>query len=69
MQTKEVQYKPLIRPEDEPAIDRNKDIMDAYRPALRTFYFDSTKYETYLEQLGIEYPTLWREGECIVGTP
>ena len=69
VQTKDVQYKPLIREEDEPALERNQDIMDEFRPALRTFYFDSTKYETYLEQLGIEYPTLRRDGKCIVGTP
>ena len=69
VQTKDVQYKPFIREQDEPAIERNQDIMDEFRPALRTFYFDSTKYETYLEQLGIEYPTLRRDGKCIVGTP
>ena len=55
--------------EDEPAIERNKNIMDEFRPALRKFYFDSTNYDTYLEQLGIEYPTLRRDGKCIVGTP
>jgi aminobenzoyl-glutamate utilization protein B len=25
---------------------------------MRPFYFDPTKYKTYLEQLGIEYPTV-----------
>jgi aminobenzoyl-glutamate utilization protein B len=25
---------------------------------LKKFYYDSTKYKTYLEQLGIQYPTI-----------
>jgi len=33
-------------------------IMDEFRPKLRTYYYDETKYNTYLEQLGIKYPTL-----------
>jgi aminobenzoyl-glutamate utilization protein B len=32
--------------------------MEKYRPLQRPFYYDSSKYKTYLEQLGIEYPTL-----------
>jgi len=68
VQTKDVQYKPFIRPEDEPAIERNRDIMDRFRPEMRKFYFDATKYDTYLKQLGVEYPTLRRNGECVVGT-
>ncbi len=58
VQTKEVKYKPLIRPEDQPAIWLNKKIMDEYRPQMRKYYFDSSKYKTYLEQLGIQYPTM-----------
>jgi aminobenzoyl-glutamate utilization protein B len=61
VQTKEVKYKPLIRPEDQPAIFLNKKIMDEYRPQMRKYYFDSSKYKTYLEQLGIQYPTLRSE--------
>jgi len=58
VQTKETQYTPLIRPEDRPAIDLNTDIMQRYRPEMRKHYYDPTKYKTYLEQLGIEYPTV-----------
>jgi aminobenzoyl-glutamate utilization protein B len=58
VQTKDVKYTPLIRPEDQPAIHLNKAIMDKYRPEMRKFYFDSTKYKTYLDQLGIKYPTV-----------
>jgi aminobenzoyl-glutamate utilization protein B len=25
---------------------------------MKKYYFDPTKYKTYLEQLGIEYPTV-----------
>ena len=49
-------YKPLLRPNDQPAIWLNKDIMERYRPELRKFYYDPTKYKSYLEQLGIAYP-------------
>jgi aminobenzoyl-glutamate utilization protein B len=62
VQTETQQYEPLIRPEDQPAIDLNLEIMDRYREQMREFYFDPTRYKTYLEQLGIEYPVIRREG-------
>ena len=49
-------YKPLLRPDDKPAIWLNKDAMDRFRPELRKFYYDPAKYKSYLEQLGIAYP-------------
>jgi aminobenzoyl-glutamate utilization protein B len=58
VQTKEITYEPLIRPEDTPAIHMNRERMEKYRPEMRKYYFDPTKYKTYLEQLGIEYPTI-----------
>jgi aminobenzoyl-glutamate utilization protein B len=58
VQTKETKYTPLVRPEDTPAIWLNKEIMDRYRPEMRKHYYDPTRYKTYLEQLGIEYPTV-----------
>jgi aminobenzoyl-glutamate utilization protein B len=58
VQTKDVKYEPLIRPEDTPAIWLNAEVMAKYRPEMRKYYFDSTKYKTYLEQLGITYPTV-----------
>ncbi len=69
VQTKDLKYTPFIRPEDEPAIDRNRDIMARYREQMKPFYFQPERYETYLEQLGIEYPTIRRGGECSVQTP
>jgi aminobenzoyl-glutamate utilization protein B len=58
VQTKNVQYAPLIRPEDTPAIWLNEETMAKYRPELRKYYYDPTKYKTYLDQLGIKYPTV-----------
>jgi aminobenzoyl-glutamate utilization protein B len=58
VQTKEIKYEPLIRPEDKPAIELNKAVMDRYRPELRKMYYDPSRYKTYLEQLGIAYPTV-----------
>lgn len=58
VQTKDVKYFPLMRPEDKPAIWLNKAIMDKYRPEMRKYYYDPTKYKTYLDQLGIKYPTV-----------
>jgi aminobenzoyl-glutamate utilization protein B len=58
VQTKTVKYEPLIRPTDTPAIHLNRAIMEKYRPEMRKYYFDSSRYKTYLEQLGIQYPTL-----------
>jgi aminobenzoyl-glutamate utilization protein B len=58
VQTKEIKYEPLIRPQDKPAIELNTDIMAKFRPEMRKFYYDPLKYKTYLEQLGIQYPTV-----------
>jgi aminobenzoyl-glutamate utilization protein B len=58
VQTKEMKYEPLIRAEDMPAIEMNKDRMGRYREQMRKYYYDPTRYKTYLEQLGIQYPTV-----------
>ena len=52
------EYVPMVTDEDEPAIYLNTNIMDEFRPSLEKFYYDETKFESYLEQLGIEYPTV-----------
>jgi aminobenzoyl-glutamate utilization protein B len=57
VQTKTTKYVPLIRPQDQPAIWLNKERMEKYRPEMRKYYYDPTKYKNYLEQLGIKYPT------------
>jgi aminobenzoyl-glutamate utilization protein B len=58
VQTKNVTYTPLIRPQDAPAVWLNEATMAKYRPELKKYYYDPTKYKTYLDQLGIKYPTV-----------
>ena len=58
VQTKDMRYTPLIAPDDQPAIDMNREKMEKFRPQMRKYYYDSSKYKTYLEQLGIQYPTV-----------
>jgi aminobenzoyl-glutamate utilization protein B len=57
-QTKDLQYTPLVGPKDFPATYLNKEIMAEFKPSLEKFYYEPTKYKTYLEQLGIAYPTI-----------
>ena len=61
VQTKDTKYQPLISAEDKPPIWLNQRTMDNYREQMRKFYYRPEKYDTYLEQLGIKYPTV-REG-------
>src|SRR5476651_141610 len=56
-QTKDRKYVSFLRPEDTPAIWLNKERMEKYRPEMKKYYYDPTKYKNYLEQLGIKYPT------------
>ena len=58
VQTAEETYVPFIGPDDPPAIEKNADIMDEFRPQLEELYYDPTQYDTYLEQLGIDYPQI-----------
>lgn len=60
VQTKDQKYIPLIGPKDPPPTWLNRRTMDQYRPQMRRFYYDETQYGSYLEQLGITYPTLRR---------
>ncbi|GAB3962095.1 M20 family metallopeptidase [Spirosoma harenae] len=57
-QTKDIKYEPLISSKEKPAIYLNKKIMDEFKPKLSTFYYDPSKYKSYLQQLGITYPTV-----------
>ena len=58
VQTKEMKYKSFLSPTDQPPIWLNAEIMAKYRPAMQKFYYDPKKFKTYLEQLGITYPTV-----------
>jgi aminobenzoyl-glutamate utilization protein B len=58
VQTKDVKYKSFLRPDDKPALWLNEKTMQQYREKMKTLYYDPSKYATYLEQLGIQYPTV-----------
>ncbi len=49
-------YDPVLTDEDMPANDLNTEIMAQLRPTLEQYYYDPSKYDSYLEQLGVSYP-------------
>jgi aminobenzoyl-glutamate utilization protein B len=57
-QTRDQKYIPFIGKDDPPATWLNTRAMADVRPKMKPMYFDSSKYKTYLEQLGITYPTV-----------
>jgi aminobenzoyl-glutamate utilization protein B len=57
-QTKDIKYEPLVGEKDQPAIYLNQKIMSEFAPKLKPLYYNPAKYKTYLEQLGIKYPTV-----------
>ena len=62
VQQADTEYTSFLRPQDEPAIWLNAEIMQRFKPQLEQYYYDPSRCDTYLEQLGIEYPTI-RESE------
>ena len=52
------EYVPFISKDDPPAIEKNLGIMNTYRERMRHYYYDPSRYDTYLEQLGVDYPQL-----------
>lgn len=58
VQTKDRKYVPLIRDTDQPATFLNTAVQEKFRPELKKYYYDPSRYRTYLEQLGIQYPTV-----------
>ena len=58
VQSKETTYKPMITADDPPPVELNTQIMTTFRQELEKFYYDETKYDSYLDQLGVSYPTL-----------
>lgn len=61
VQTKELKYQSLLREQDVPQIHLNEEIMGQYRDKMRKFYYDADKYDSYLQQLGVDYPTVKAE--------
>jgi len=62
-QSSKQKYIPMVSSDDQPATFLNKGIMAQFQPGIQPFYYDETKYDTYLEQLGIIYPTLRSDQE------
>ena len=58
VQLKNNKVLPLLADSDQPQIHLNRETMERYRPQMQKFYFDASKYDTYLDQLGIKFPTL-----------
>jgi len=48
----------LLAETDQPQVQINRDTMARFRPEMRKFYYDATKYDTYLDQLGVKFPQL-----------
>ncbi|MFB3829742.1 MAG: amidohydrolase [Bryobacteraceae bacterium] len=59
-QTKTVKWKSLIPEDTKPPIDLNREKMERFRPALKKLHYDPSRYASYLEQLGVQYPTTAR---------
>lgn len=57
VQGKDTRYTPFLGPEDVPAVHLNKETMEKYRPLMKEYYFDPSQHETYMDQLGVVYPT------------
>lgn len=58
VQTKDVKYIPFIKADTPAPTWLNTEILNKYREEMRKFYYDPAKYPTYLDQLGITYPTV-----------
>ncbi|MEX2299813.1 MAG: amidohydrolase [Bryobacterales bacterium] len=57
-QTKETKWESLIPADVAPPVYLNKEKMERYRPELEKLRYDPSKFNTYLDQLGIVYPTV-----------
>jgi aminobenzoyl-glutamate utilization protein B len=58
VQLKNHKVLPLLSETDQPQIHLNRETMERFRPEMRKFYYDASKYDTYLDQLGVKFPTL-----------
>jgi aminobenzoyl-glutamate utilization protein B len=56
VENKDEHYIPFLSATDRPHIEQNAETMAAFRPAMQKYYYDPSKYPTYLDQLGIKWP-------------
>lgn len=57
-QTAATKWQSLIPPGTKPPIQMNREKMERFAPELKKLRYDPEKYGSYLEQLGITYPTV-----------
>jgi aminobenzoyl-glutamate utilization protein B len=60
VQLKNNKVLPFLADTDMPQIQINRDTMERFRPKMRAYYYDAEKYDTYLDQLGVKFPTMSR---------
>ena len=60
VQLKEYTWESLIPLGTPPPTHLNRERMAGFRPQLEALRYDPSRYETYLEQLGVAYPTTGR---------
>ena len=58
VQTKDMKYTPFIARDTPAPTFLNTEIPEKYRAEMRKYYYDPSRYPTYLDQLGIKYPTV-----------
>jgi aminobenzoyl-glutamate utilization protein B len=58
VQLKEQKPESFLAETDMPQIQINRETMARFRPEMQKFYYDATRYDTYLEQLGVQFPQL-----------
>ncbi len=56
-QTKERKWQSLVPEGTTAPIELNREKMQRFRPQLEKLRYDPSRYKTYLEQLGVRYPT------------
>jgi len=64
VQLKTDTYAPVLTEKDVPAIWLNERNMQLYRPLMEKYYYNPAKYPSYLDQLGVKYPTLTKPAEA-----
>ncbi len=57
-QTKDVKWKSLIPEATKAPVFLNREKMAKFKPELEKLRYNPAKYKTYMEQLGIKYPTV-----------
>lgn len=57
VQTKEVKYQPVLT-DEKPYIEMNADIMGEFRERMRPLYYNPAKYKSYLDQIGVKWPSI-----------